>query len=220
MGTYRVLTIGRAPRDDIVAELRDVLGNATIEVRGALDDVDDERVDAMQPFEDADALHTRLPSIADRPARDVIISKKLVTEQISSLIERGGDTPTIVGCTGAFSGLPVRANVLLPSTVLAGLVNSLLPSGKLGVLVPIPQQMASFEERWSLPDRPATAVALKPGTDPSEAIDVLRSAGVDLVVLDCFGFSDDTRRAVREGVGRPVLSAVRCTAHIASELLQ
>ena len=62
-------------------------------------------------------------------------------------------------------------------------------------------------------------VAVKPGTDPTRAATTLREAGVDLVVLDCFGYDRTLLAAVRRVTGRPVLSAVRLTALLAAELL-
>ena len=49
--------------------------------------------------------------------------------------------------------------------------------------------------------------------------DRLSDAGVDLVVRDCFGYETALLNRVREITGVPVLSAVRCTAHVASEML-
>ena len=72
---------------------------------------------------------------------------------------------------------------------------------------------------WQTADRPVTGAAVKPGEDPTGAGETLRDAGVDLVVLDCFGYDVTTLDRVRQVTARPVLSAVRCTAHLAAELL-
>ncbi|MDH3678553.1 MAG: AroM family protein [Acidimicrobiia bacterium] len=210
-----VLTIGQAPRPDIVAELADVLGDRPIEVQGALDGLSVADIEALTPVADADALHTRLPT-----GLDVIISKKSVTERMAALVDGAGDRLTLIACTGRFRGLPPRPNVLFPSVVLDGLIDATLPAGhRLGVLVPIPEQIELFTEVRGRDDRPATVVAVKPGTDPTAAAEQLRHAGVDLVVLDCFGYDRELLTTVRQVTGRPVLSAVRATAHLAAELM-
>ncbi|MEL7207842.1 MAG: AroM family protein [Actinomycetota bacterium] len=210
-----LLTIGQAPRDDLVAELTDVMGDRPIEVRGALDGLARSEIDTLTPVADADALHTRLPGDVD-----VIISKKAVTERLGALIEGAGNRLTVVACTGRFDGLPERPNLLFPSVVLDGLIDAALPAGHgLGVLVPIPEQIELFTRLRGRPDRPATVVSARPGTDPTAAATELRAAGVELVVLDCFGYDRALLDRVRDVTGRPVLSAVRATAAIAAELM-
>jgi protein AroM len=215
MDPLLVLTIGQAPRLDIARELADVLGERPLEVRGALDGYDDATIDALVPINAADVLHTRLAS-----GRDAVISKRAVTERMADLIDDAGSRPTLVACTGRFDGLPDRPNLLFPSVVLAGLVDAVLPHGhRLGVMVPLPEQIVPMADSWRSPERPVTAVAVKPGEDVASASAELRTAGVDLVVLDCFGYDTATLNSVRAVTGRPVLSAVRCAAHLASELL-
>lgn len=210
-----VLTIGQSPRPDLVAELGDVLGDVPIEVRGALDGLSLEEIGTLGPVADSDALHTRLPADVD-----VVISKKAVTDRLARLIVDGDHRLTIVACTGRFTGLPRRPGLLFPSVVLDGLIDAALPTGyRLGVLVPIPEQIELFTETRGRPDRPATVVSVRPGTDPTAAAEELRDAGVDLVVLDCFGYDRELLSAVRQVTGTPVLSAVRATAHLAAELM-
>jgi protein AroM len=215
-----VLTIGQAPRPDLVAELGDVLtsygiGPDAIEVQGALDGLTLDQIRELVPLDDADALHVQLPS-----GHHLSASKRAITERLSPLVEQAGARLTIVACTGRFVGLPRRPNVLFPSVVLDGLVDAVLPAGhRLGVLVPIPEQIELFTEARGRPDRPATVVSVQPGTDPTAAARELREADVDLVVLDCFGYDRQLLTTVREVTGRPVLSAVRATAALAAELL-
>ena len=215
-----VLTIGQAPRLDLVTELGDVLGKygfgpGDIEVQGALDDVALGEIDALTPASDADALHVHLPRTGDR-----VVSKMAISDRLAPLVERAGSRPTIVACTGRFTALPRRPNLLFPSTVLDGLVDAVLPAGRrLGVLVPIPEQIELFTEQRGRPDRPATVVSAKPGTDPTAAAAELNAAGVDLVVLDCFGYDRELLATVRQVAGCPVLSAVRATAAVAAELI-
>lgn len=215
-----VFTIGQAPRTDLVVELSDVLGDIPIEVRGALDGWTLDEVAEIPPIEDADALHTRLLLGPNGGPIDVKISKKAVTAEFRRMIDEVGARPTVIGCTGRFNGLDAGANVLFPSGVLSGLVDALLPNrGQLGVLVPIPEQVESFRRNWSTAARPATVVAVKPGTDPATAAAELTADDVDLVILDCFGYERPLLDEVRQIVGKPVLSAVRVTALLAGEML-
>ncbi len=216
-----VLTIGQAPRHDIAAELADVLGDRPLEIRGALDGLTLAEIAELTPIEDADTLHTHLPPSSEAPnGKDVRISKKAITDRMGALIDGAGDRTTVVACTGRFRGLPERPNLLFPSLVLDGLIDATLPAGRrLGVLVPVPEQIELFRQLRGRPDRPATVASVTPGGDPTEAAAVLSDAEVDLIVLDCFGYDRTLMNEVRRLTGRPVLSAVRATAHLAAELL-
>lgn len=223
MASLVVLTIGQAPRHDLVVELCDALGPDrwhpddpdAIEVRGALDGLTLAEIEALTPADAADTLHTRLPGDVD-----VVVSKRAVTERLAALIDELGDRPTLVACTGTFAGLPSRPNLLFPSVVLDGLIDACLPAGStLGVLVPLPEQVEPFTASRGRPDRPAVVVAVRPGDDPSEAAAALNAAGVDLVVLDCFGYDRALLDEIRRRTGRPVLSAVRATGALLDELL-
>ncbi len=203
-----------------MAELVDAMGPGAqaaerIEVRGALDGMTRAEIETIGAVSDAAALHVRLPGDVD-----VIISKKAVTELMVPLVAEAGNRLTVVACTGRFQGLPERPNLLFPSVVLDGLIDATLPAGyRLGVLVPIPEQVELFTGLRGRADRPATVMSVKPGTDPTEAAAELRTAGVDLVVLDCFGYDRTLLARVREVTGVPVLSAVRSTALLAAELM-
>lgn len=210
-----VLTIGQAPRDDIEKELRQVLGARPIEVRGALDGLSTHEITQLAPQNASDTFHTRLANGAD-----VMISKQAATIRLQALLIERESRPVLVACTGKFTGLPNYPNVLFPSTILEGVVDAVAPAEcTLGVLVPLAEQVESLARQWQRSDREVVVAAVKPGEDPTAAAAILAGAEVDLVVLDCFGYETSLLHRVREITGVPVLSAVRCTAHIASELL-
>lgn len=215
-----VLTIGQSPRPDIEAELVGVLGHRPLEIRGALDGLSREEVEALAPIDDPDTLHTRLIPPDGGAPTDVLVSKKAVAGFLGAQIEEAGGRPTIVACTGNFEGLPARPNVLFPSAVLDGLIDATLPTGhRLGVLVPLVEQVELFSRLRGRPGRPAIVATVKPGDDPTVAATELAEAEVDLVVLDCFGYDSTLLDQVREITGVPVLSSVRATALLAAELL-
>ena len=210
-----VLTIGQAPRDDIEKELRQVLGERPIEMRGALDGLSAEEINQFSPESASDTFHTRLAN-----GVDVMISKKAVTGRLEEMLATTGSRPVVVACTGKFVGLSRHQNVLFPSTILEGVVDAVAPAEcTLGVLVPLAEQVEPLTRQWHRSNREVVVAAVKPGDDPTEAAAALAGAEVDLVVLDCFGYETALLDQVRETTGVPVLSAVRCTAHIASELL-
>jgi protein AroM len=65
----------------------------------------------------------------------------------------------VILCTGAFAPFRSRRPVLLPDRVLAATVQAVFEGGRLGVIVPIPQQGAGAVRRWAAVD-PAVVVAV------------------------------------------------------------
>lgn len=210
-----VITIGQSPREDIQTELRQILGERPIEVRGALDGLSNEAVAELAPSRAADTFHTRLSD-----GTEVVVSKEAVTGLLTGILQESESRPVLVACTGQFEGLSNYPNALFPSAILGLIVEAVAPAhSTLGVLVPLAEQVESLTQQWQRPGRDVVVAAVKPGEDPDEAATTLSDAGVDLVVLDCFGYETALLNRVREVTGVPVLSAVRCTAHVASEML-
>ena len=55
-------------------------------------------------------------------------------------LRRDGADALVFNCTGEFPPMAGDAGVLFPSRVLNGLAGALLPRGRLGLLIPIPEQ--------------------------------------------------------------------------------
>ena len=77
------LTIGQSPREDIMTEVRPLLG-AHIEVveYGVLDDLSDERIESLAPLEQESRLVSRL-----RDGSQVLMSERKVGELLPGAIE-------------------------------------------------------------------------------------------------------------------------------------
>ena len=209
------MTIGQSPRADIQKELSVLLGERKIEVKGALDGLSINQVESLVPVNAHDTFHTRLAN-----GDDVVVSKQAVTARLEEMLLARGDRPVLIACTGKFDDLSNHKNVLFPSEILQHLVDAVTaPRGRLGVLVPLAEQIEPFRQQWGLLGRDVEVAAVKPGENPDPAAEMLKEAEVDLVVLDCFGYEMALLERVRDITAVPVMSAVRCTAHVAAEML-
>lgn len=216
-----VMVIGQSPRPDCQAILAGVLGpDIAIDLRGALDGLSRAEIERSKPRDGADTLFTRLPD-----GSAVVISKRTVTEHAQAQLERfaaEGTDVTLMFCTGAFPGLRARGPVVFPSAVLAGLTQGLLPKGRLGLLVPLPEQAPHLAKKWQRPGVEVVAEALVPGSD-DRAIDAaaarLAAKAPDLVVMDCMSYSQATKDRVRRTVAARAVLAVTATARTVQELL-
>jgi protein AroM len=219
--TLGIVTIGQAPRDDI-AELfaaQAPVGTKVI-LRGALDGLSDEEVDALKPESGADTLYTRL-----RGGRDVKISKKAVIERSPVALDRlraDGCDALVYACTGEFPPMEGDENVLFPSRVLNGLAAGLLPRGRLGLLIPLAEQGEKLASKWARPGLDVVTEALAPSATAEEAVaaaDRLAARQPDLVAMDCMSYTPTTKRWVKGPLGVPTLLAITATGRVLREML-
>jgi len=217
-----IAVIGQAPRDDIAALFAAQAPAGTrVILRGCLDGMSDEGVAAIAPADGADTLYTRLPG-----DRDVKISKKAVVarapQTIAKLRDDGADA-LVFNCTGAFPSMPGDAGVLFPSRVLAGLSAGLLPSGRLGLLVPLAEQAAKLSEKWARPGVEVVVEAVAPSAGEAEveaAASRLKAKAPDLIAMDCMSYTPATKNIVKRVSGVPALLGVTATARVLRELLE
>jgi protein AroM len=216
-----IATIGQAPRDDIGALFAAQMPPGTeVVLRGALDGLSDAEIAARPPESGADTLYTRL-----RGNRDVKFSKKHVIERSPALLAKlreDGCDAIVYACTGDFPPMAGDEGVLFPSRVLNGLSAALLPQGRLGILVPLPEQAEKLTAKWARPGLEIVAEALAPSADAAEvaaAARRLKAKAPDLVAMDCMGYSPATKDAVKPALGVPTLLGITATARVLRELL-
>jgi protein AroM len=219
MKSIGAITIGQTPRDDVVAELEDVLGPAVRVVQeGALDGLSRAEIDALAPSADDDALISRL-----RDGTDVIVAKSRILPRLQACLDRLAaetEAATIL-CAGVFPAFRSPHPVVMPDRCMTALVEAVFDGRRLGVIVPIEQQRDSYRARWSRVDpRVAVAVA-SPYANPARlvgAAEQLRGDGVSLVVMECMGFTSGMKRIVRDVTGVPALLPATVLARVLAEL--
>ena len=167
--TLGIATIGQAPRDDIAALFSEQTPSSTrILLRGCLDNLTDDPIAQRPPMDGADTLYTRL-----RGGVDVKISKTHAIERASNTLQqlRGDGADTLVfACTGEFPPMDGDTGVIFPSRILNALAESLLPRGRLGLLIPLPEQSNKLAAKWQRTGVEVVAVALRPSADDTQKI--------------------------------------------------
>ncbi len=214
------VTIGQSPRPDIVDEIRPVLGSSVRVVEaGALDGLDRRAIEGMRPDPGDHALVTLL-----RDGREVLVGHRHVLPRLQACIDRlQAETDVILMlCTGTFPRFATRRPVLYPEQLLFQMARTVAPGVRVGVLTPSAFQIADQARRWG---EVASAVTVQsfspytPGDDLDGACETFRRAAVDVVVLDCLGYTVALKQEVRRQVGRPILLARTVLARVAAELL-
>lgn len=214
-----MVTIGQAPRNDITASMfHDDLSNQFFQA-GALDGLTAREIASLAPDLDDYVLVTRL---AD--GTEVVVGKCKITPLAQSAIARvaeAGSDAVCVLCTGSFAGLQAEVPIIFPDLVVHGVVDALLPSGRIGVLMPHEDQQGPMVEKWSSERRDVVTAVASPYTSAEDLggeAKRLREAGAQLLVLDCMGFTREMERSVREIAGGvPVLLSNGIVASVIAE---
>ncbi|MFC7326072.1 AroM family protein [Halorubrum rutilum] len=200
-----LLTIGQAPRDDITPDIKAQLPeHVEVIEAGALD-----RFDSAKEIEEAAGAHDGEPVFVTklRDGSSVTIDRAatigLMQERIQEL---AADVSTIgVLCTGAFPTFNVDVPVLEPSKLLHAWTSGIVDDGTVGVLVPEPEQVLQTRKKWAEFD--LVTASGSPYVDEDEVSPAAEALGtdVDLVVMDCMGYTPEMKDQVRTTTGAGVL---------------
>ena len=220
-GVAGMITIGQSPRPDITSEIRPLLGpGAGIVEIGTLDGLAPAEIAAMRPDGGDHTLVTLL-----RDGREVLVGRRHVIPRVQTCVDRLQDEVELIVmlCTGTFPSFQTRRPMLYPEHLLFQNARMIARDGHVGVLTPSAQQIGDQERRWREVVRAATVRAFSPYVsrdDLDAACSDFLAAGVDVVVLDCLGYTMALKRCVRELTRKPVLLARTLLARVASELLE
>jgi protein AroM len=221
MAELGIVTIGQAPRADIVAQFAALMPPETrIRLRGCLDGMARADIAKLAPVGDEDVLYTKLPD-----GSETTIAKKHTIARAPAALDqlrRDGAEAIVFACTGAFPDSLRAPDVVFPSGLLAALAGALLPSGKLGLLVPLPAQVTQLARKWQRPGVAVVAEPLIPSADATQSEDAANRIAAhkpDLVVMDCMSYTERHKAIVRQAVRVPTLLAVTTMARIVREMM-
>jgi protein AroM len=219
MRAIGAITIGQAPRDDVVPEIEKLLGGDVRIVQvGALDGLGRAEIAALAPRVGDDALTTRLTD-----GSEVIVGKPAVIPRLQACLDRLAPSTDacVIFCAGKFPSFRSPRPVLMPERLIAAAVDAVWDGGRLGVIVPIAQQRDGAWARWAGVDPEAAVVVASPYQDAAglvAACESLRRAGVTLTVMSCAGFTSAMKRTVRDVTGAPALLPASLIARFLGEL--
>lgn len=215
-----LVTIGQAPRDDVVKSMFGDRVPSSVVQAGALDDLTIDNIRCLAPDPTEHVLVTRL-----RDGSEAVVAKQRILELVHGAvrrIEQAGARVICVVCTGTFPPLGQSSRVVYPDRIVTGVVNGVIPAGTLGVLMPHQDQEESMRTKWSAPGRDVvvgTASPYDPQASLRGAIDEMVTAGVDAIVMDCMGYDRQMLQAVRCMTDAPVLLANGVVAAVLHEMM-
>jgi protein AroM len=217
-----VLLIGQTPRSDYQEFFQSCLPDrGRVLMAGALDELTLEEIKDFSYAEGEPVLAT-----ASREGVPIVVPAEEVHRRLPDkvrFLEQGGADIIVVTCTGQFPFLKSRVPLVLPSEVLAHNCLALARDNQVGVLVPLAEQISQLREKWVAIGLDPLFYAVSPFTQKdqvAEAGEVLAAQGAGLIIMDCMGYEQWMKDAVRKASGKPVIAARTLLAKIVTELAQ
>jgi len=217
-----ILTIGQSPRPDVVGEFLRVLGyDYEIIEKGALDDYSIKELRERKVSAGEGILVTKL-----RDGLEIKISHDFVISNLQKCVDylEGQNVEIILLlCTGKFPEFKSKHLVIQPSEIVRGTVAASLRSGKLAVVVPAREQIQKAKSDVFGKDVEVyydTASPYGLMNEIRELADRIAKENVDLVFLDCMGFTHEMKQMVKEITKKPVILSNALVAHVIQELVE
>ncbi len=201
------LTIGQSPRTDLTPEIRGYLGNE-IEIleAGALDGYNYQEIfERFSPKGEDDILVTRL-----RDGSEVIIGEKYISDLLNKRIkelEKENLELILLLCTGKFADLQSTSILLKPQKILYSLILK-LELKNFAVIIPNEMQKRQIKRSWNnlnMDPIIKSASPYKENNDLISAAEEIKNHDIDLIYLDCMGYSKDMKNVVAKISNKKVI---------------
>jgi protein AroM len=215
-----MVTIGQSPRNDVVPEIKKILGHGTEVLEcGALDGLSKEKVKELAPTGDDLILVTRM-----RSGEEVTVAEPRILPRLQDCLDRLARDCEILAllCTGRFPEITSRRILLTPDALLDGMVNGIRGVKTMGVLIPSREQLGQMSNRWKQNGRKIVVESASPYSSQdtiTPSAKKLASSDPDLIVLDCMGYTMKTKETVAKITGKPVILPRSVLAHSILELI-
>ncbi|MDQ0139406.1 AroM family protein [Cupriavidus necator] len=223
------VTIGQAPRTDVVPQMLADLGlPVSVEEFGILDDLDPDQIAALAPasgeYRFASRLRDGSQAVMGKPVAEAMLARLMAS------LDDGRFDALVPLCTGTALP-PMRTLVIEPQQVVDHLTVALAQGcRRLGIVLPLEGQVGNFHliEPLSCEMRVMHA---SPYTDAADATNTADTGagrfaqagealrGCDLVVMHCMGYTEAMRAEVARHARAPVLLSNRMVATLLGQVL-
>lgn len=218
-----MVTIGQSPRVDVIPEIKELIsGDIEIVEKGALDRLTLKEIERFEPKQDDEILVTRIGDGTEVTIGESFILSRL-QEKISELDKEDVALIALL-CSGEFPRLQSEKPLIMPDKLLSGVLSSLVVNkGKLGLMVPSEGQVNHLMKSFQDLGFEVIGVGASPYKNDigaiGEAASKLKEAGIDLIVMDCFGYNLEMKDRVREVTAKPVILVRSLLAGLLKELI-
>ena len=216
------ITVGQAPRVDVTCDIMDYFGGSIDLIqKGGLDGLTREEIEKFVPGEGDYVLVSRLTD-----GSSVTFAEKYIVPRLQKAIcelEEAGVKLIMVFCTGQFPAeLHSKVPMVFPDKVLTTVVPILAGNTNIVTVTPSELQLEQNNRKWSSVVKSVRSVSGNPYGGLEGLVPVAEKIaamdGVDLIVLDCIGFTKEMKRMFAEVTGKPVILPRTLLARVVSEM--
>ena len=218
------ITVGQSPRVDLMPDMEKIFMDS-IEViqMGGLDGLTHEEIETFPPVDPDDhVLVSRL-----RDGSSVIFGESHILPRLQECIyklEAQGVSLILFLCTGEFpEDFTSSVPLIFPNRILTSVVPAAMPECRLAVLTPSADQIAQVTNKWLRAS--ASAVTVIP-VSPYDGLETVLNATkqiepnkVDMIILDCIGYTVEMKEHIHAMTGRPVILPRTLVARMINELV-
>jgi protein AroM len=217
-----MITIGQAPRIDIVPEMREVIGpEIEIMEAGALDGLTLEEVKRFYPRRGDYILCTRMSD-----GTEVVVAKRFILPRVQQCIdlltERGAEILVFI-CTGHFPPFSSKRLFVEAQKILDHFILALHGENeRMGLLIPLSGQIEQARRKYRRLKGEMIIRSASPYASEDEVTQTakeLKKADPHLIVMHCMGYTQDMKKKVMEVTGKPTILARTLVARTLKEML-
>jgi protein AroM len=204
----------------MVPEMASWLGAVRPLERGALDGMRAEEIAALKPAPGDYALVSKLKN-----GSSATIAKRHILPRIQAAItelEEKGAAAVVLLCTGEFPSFDHERPLLPADRLLINGVKAITQGCRVGVLCPLPEQERLTRAKWSALGGDLRVASASPYGDLADlgpSACKMKAAGVEYVVLDCMGYTQEMKEIVKREAGVPAILARSVVARLTAEVL-
>ncbi len=224
MHSIAMITVGQAPRDDLVPHMEAVFSRKVdIWQAGVLDGLSGEAMAELWPDPGEVGIVARMLD-----GSNTLLSHRKILPRVQALVDQAvarRASPIVILCGADWSALRSPTLIVNPGKVFPAIVSALASGWRLGVIKPSAGQIEQARRQFADRGIEAVVTAASPYTGEQRlrgvrvAAEQLRDAGVDLVGMTCVGMDEAMRAITSEVTGKPVILARTILARVIDEFL-
>jgi protein AroM len=217
-----VITVGQAPRTDLIPEVEKFFpSDVEFIQRGVLDDFDEKKLKQIKPEPGQTTLVSRLKDgTSAKMAKEKIIP---IVQQIIDDFNRDQVHLIILACTGEFKPFQSEIPIIYPDFLLNHVAQGIFRNKRqIGVIVPLREQYESIEQKWKSAGFEAICVDSSPYLFNEQSLimaaNELEQMNINTIVLDCIGYTQQMKDLVKTYSSKNVILSRNIVFKNAGEL--